>query len=273
MNKIIREPLIHFLLVGALLFYIFSLAQGPEGDREIIIDQYDIAELSAKWKLKWNRNPTDNELNSLIEQYIKEEVYYREGMAMNLDHNDEIIRRRIAQKMEFLSEGLAEASEPDDKTLRDFYEENKDKYIELGTISFSHIYFSNDKRENAYNDAVTFLSDTASLADQKIGDVFPFEQSYKYADRSTLINSFGTGFADTLLTVRSTGWKGPFRSGFGYHAVNVISMNEPAEPEFNDIRSKLLVDYTYDLQVSLNDALYRELRSKYTVTIENEVVK
>ena len=114
MKNFLKEPLVHFLMIGVALFFLYSIVGTNEIDNKIIINQYDLNEIVAKWNLQWQRDPTPQELKGLLDNYIKEEIYYREALAMNLDHNDEIIRRRLAQKMKFLSQDLAESSDPTD---------------------------------------------------------------------------------------------------------------------------------------------------------------
>ena len=144
MNRWLKEPLVHFLLIGALIFGAYSLTneEGPSRDgNRIVVSAGDIERLSANWSKKWNRSPTEAELNGLIESYIKEEVYYREALALGLDQDDTVLRRRLMQKMEFLSNDLADLNSPDETTLNDYLIEHKDKYELPARISFTHVFF------------------------------------------------------------------------------------------------------------------------------------
>ena len=116
-------------MIGVALFFLYSIVGTNEIDNKIIINQYDLNEIVAKWNLQWQRDPTPQELKGLLDNYIKEEIYYREALAMNLDHNDEIIRRRLAQKMKFLSQDLAESSDPTNDLLQTFLDQNQEKYV------------------------------------------------------------------------------------------------------------------------------------------------
>jgi hypothetical protein len=149
MKKWCKEPLLHFLVIGALIFVVFSIANKEEAavsGNKIVVSSVEIERLSYNWSRKWNRPPTETELQGLIESYIKEEVYYREALTLGLDQNDTILRRRLMQKMEFLSNDLAELNQPDETELNEYFVDNQDKYDLPARISFTHIYFSMDRR-------------------------------------------------------------------------------------------------------------------------------
>jgi hypothetical protein len=266
MIKIIKEPLVHFLLIGAFLFLLFQLVNNSENDREIIIDQYDINELAAKWELQWGKQPTDTELSGLVESHLREEIFYREGMAMNIDHNDEIIRRRIARKMEFLSEGLAEATKPTNEVLQDYYENNKENYRTSDLISFQHIFFSRESRSGSESDAEKCLQKKNFNSEQ--GDPFPFPLEFTNANNAAISKIFGSEFANSLSSSTKLGWQGPVKSGFGSHVVNIIEHKIGSVPEMEDIYNKVLNDYTYELQNQLNNELYLEFKKKYNIVYD-----
>jgi hypothetical protein len=125
MKRILKEPFIHFLLIGGLLFLLYGMLNKERDESEIVIDDNLVNELVAKWELKRNRQPTFEELENLIDEYIQQEVLYKEALVMKLDHNDEIVKRRLAQKMEFISDGLTESLQPTKEMLMAYYEKNK----------------------------------------------------------------------------------------------------------------------------------------------------
>jgi hypothetical protein len=143
MKKLFKEPLLHFMVIGGLIFFAFFAVLNPgesaEDDRKIVVSAGDIERLSANWAKKWNRSPTANELNGLIDSYIREEVYYREALALGLDQGDTILRRRLMQKMVFLSNDLADLSTPDATALNAYFLENRAKYELPAQFSFIHI--------------------------------------------------------------------------------------------------------------------------------------
>ena len=158
MKKILKEPLLHFLLIGLGLFFIYGLVNTKPTQSEIIIDEGLINEIVAKWELQRNRKPTLEELTGLVNEFVEQEVLYQEALSMNLDHNDEIVKRRLAQKMEFISDGLAESLQPTDDVLKKYFEDNKDNYSKDPVYTMSHVYFSQDKRIDAYSDEQNALN-------------------------------------------------------------------------------------------------------------------
>ena len=148
LKKLLHEPLLHFLVIGALLFVFYGLKN--EGfnvdDKQIIISQDDITYLSKQWQRKWQRPPSNIELQSLIEHQIREEVMYREALVLGFEHNDPVIRRRLAQKMSFIADDLAEQIAPSDAELISYLHDNTAKFELPARLSFVHIYFSIDKR-------------------------------------------------------------------------------------------------------------------------------
>ena len=163
MKKWLNEPLLHFLVIGALVFIVFSVVNNEEislDGKKIVVSAGDIERLNANWSKKWNRLPTEGELEGLVDSYIREEVYYREALALGLDQDDTILRRRLMQKMEFLSNDLAELNTPDQAALNAYFLEHKDKYELPARVSFTHIYFSFDKR------SMRVLQDAENILEQ-----------------------------------------------------------------------------------------------------------
>ena len=151
MRNWLKEPLLHFLVIGTLLFVVFAVFNKQENAvdiKKIVVSAGDMERLAANWSKKWNRQPTEAELKGLIDSYIKEEVYYREALALGLDQDDTVLRRRLMQKMEFLSNDLADLNNPDETALNEYFLANSDKYELPARISFTHIYFSLDKHGN-----------------------------------------------------------------------------------------------------------------------------
>jgi hypothetical protein len=177
-----KEPLLHFLVIGAMIFVFFSIANKEEAavsGNKIIVSSAEIERLGYNWSKRWNRPPTETELQGLIESYIKEEVYYREALTLGLDQNDTILRRRLMQKMEFLSNDLAELNQPDETELNEYFIDNQDKYELPARISFTHIYFSMDKRgAKASEYAKNVLLELKSSRAPERGDSFMLEYDF-----------------------------------------------------------------------------------------------
>ena len=213
MKKWHKEPLLHFLIIGAFIFVVFSIVNKDEIDvsgNKIVITAADIERLSSNWSKKWNRPPTEIELKGLVESYIKEEVYYREALALGLDQNDTILRRRLMQKMEFLSNDLAELNQPDKTALNKYFFENKEKYELPARVSFTHIYFSLDKRgAKIVEDAESVLSGLDALRAPDKGDSFMLEYDFAHETPYEVERLFGKSFAEQLFTLKANAWQGP----------------------------------------------------------------
>ena len=154
MKKLLREPLVHFILIGIGLFLLYGwVSDRNRSPDTIYFDDYDMNNIIASWEMQWKRLPTDEELKSLVDQKIRQEVFYQEALKMNLDHNDEIIRRRLAQKMNFLSNDLATLKEPTTEELQEYFEENREKYMSPPVFSFYQLPFRADTRKSAREDA------------------------------------------------------------------------------------------------------------------------
>ncbi|MHC4499588.1 MAG: peptidyl-prolyl cis-trans isomerase, partial [Planctomycetota bacterium] len=149
-KRMVREPLVLFFLLGAVVFGLHAaLKKAPKHDRAeryvVEVTSADIEWLRTRWNKLMGREPTLDELRGLVESMIREEILYREAVAMGLDEKDTVVRRRLAQKMEFLFKDLAEAVQPSEEVLREYFEANPERYVQPGTVSFGHVFFSRDR--------------------------------------------------------------------------------------------------------------------------------
>ena len=154
MKNLFKEPFTHFIIIGIGLFLLYGLvSEKTDSKNTIIINDFDLDNIISSWEMQWKRLPTEQELQNLIDQNIKQEIFYQEALKMNLDHNDEIIKRRLAQKMQFLSNDIAKLVEPTDKELNEYYQKHSDKYLAPPSYSLYQITFSADNRKDSYKDA------------------------------------------------------------------------------------------------------------------------
>lgn len=269
MKKLLKEPLVHFILIGIGLFILYGWVSGREDSREkIYFDDYDMNNIIASWEMQWRRLPTDEELKSLVEQNIRQEVFYQEALKMNLDHNDEIIKRRLAQKMNFLSNDLATLKEPNENELRKYYEENQDKYLLPPIYSFYQISYRSDSRPDPESDARQSLSNIKGQSPETLkgqGDKLPFPYFFNSIDKDELDRQLGLEFATALEDLDTAAWSGPVRSGFGWHLVHMTKKIPARAPEFQSILKELKRDFEYENQRKINDQVYDELRSNYDI--------
>lgn len=269
MKKLLKEPLLHFIFLGCLLFALYSIVnEQNESDSVILIDDFDMNNIIASWEMQWKRLPTDEELKSLVDLNIKQEIFYQEALKMNLDHNDEIIKRRLAQKMQFLSNDLAAISEPTDEELKKFYEANFENYLTPAVHSFYQIIFSPDNRNDPKNDAEKTLLKFKDVSFEEMknkGDALPFPFFFENQDANEINRQLGLQFSETLETLKTNAWTGPIQSGFGYHLIYITDKIAPQKPDFENVKKDLMRDLEYENQKKLNEQLLQELKKNYKI--------
>jgi len=281
LEKLIKEPLIHFLILGALLFAlnnVVSDSSSTDADNSIVISDTEVEWMQSTWNKKWSRQPTDDELQGLIESYIREEVLYREGLAMGLDEDDTIIRRRLATKMEFLAKDIGQIVEPTEAELNDYFKANIDRYMDPAKVSFSHIYFNLDNRENALGDAQIVLeklrkNETVSVDDWQLGDPFMLHYEYGLKTQAEVMQLFGSTFSDKVFEMQAGGWQGPVESGYGMHLVYIKEVVASREPSLDEVRDKVKNDLISQRRTDSFDAFYKSLRDKYNIEIKTTSIK
>ncbi len=272
MKKWHKEPLLHFLCIGAMIFVLFSVLSKEErdvGGKKIIVSAGDVERLSDNWSKKWNRPPTETELKGLVESYVKEEVYYREALSLGLDQNDTVLRRRLMQKMEFLSNDLAELYQPDEIALNKYFVHNQDKYKLPARISFTHIYFSMDKRgAKAFEDAKNVLLELKSSRAPERGDNIMMEYDFVQETPFEVERLFGKGFAEQLFTLKTNTWQGPVASGYGLHLVRISEKIESRMPELASVIDKVRTDWMFEQRQKVNKEIYERFRERYEIVVE-----
>ena len=271
-----REPLVHFLLLGGLLFGLFALVNDEASSKppnQIEITAADVDRLQERWTKQWNRPPTETELKGLIESNLREEVLYREGLALGLDQNDTIIRRRLAQKMEFLFEDLADQVEPTDEEVKAYFDRNKDKYLLPARVSFTHIYFNVDRRgEGAYDNAKQLLKKLQSNKPRPIrvshqGDRFMLGYKYVQKTQQEVANVLGRQFAEKLFKTQKGIWQGPIESAYGVHLVQIHDRTESRLPDIRDVRNKVQLDFLAERRRETNKKIFEKLKARYEIVV------
>jgi hypothetical protein len=273
MKKLYKEPLLHFLIIGALIFVIFSSVNKDEitvSDNKIVVTAAEIGRLSDNWSKRWNRPPTESELQGLVESYIREEVYYREALALGLDQNDTILRRRLMQKMEFLSNDLAELNTPDESALSKFFFDHQDKYELPARVTFTHIYFSLDKRgAKAVEDAKSVLSGLNELRAPERGDSFMLQYDFVQETPFEVERLFGKVFAEQLFQSEINTWQGPIESAYGLHLVRINEKTDARMPELASIIEKVRTDWMFAQRQKMNKEIYERFKQRYEIVVED----
>jgi len=279
--KFLRDPLIQFVFLGAVFFGVYAFASDAftkDESRRITISEAEIEFLMAGWERQWSRPPTAQELRSLIDARVREEVLYRAALAVGLDENDMVVRRRMVQKMELLTQDLALLADPTDQELQAFYQENPDDYRLPPRIEFSHVYFNLDRRgSSAAQDAEAVLAEIQGESPQprsapNRGDRFMLQYDYPLSSPQEVQRALGGRFAQAVMEL-APGWHGPIASGYGLHLVNIVEREEGRAPDYNEIRDRLVLDYNRMRSERAKDALYEGLATEYDIEIDDEAVQ
>jgi hypothetical protein len=276
--KWLREPLLHFLLIGLAIYLLYGAVAEPvpeESDKSIVVSAGEVEWMRTNWQKRWNRSPTPEELDGLVQQYIRETVLYREALTMGLNQHDQVVRRRLAQKLEFLAKDLVALTPPTDAELLAYFEAHRDRYQEPALYTFTQVFIDPDKRgDTTLTDAeaikaALIASDDAIEAAGALGDDFMLQSYYPEKDPLEIRKLFGSGFADSLLELSPGKWHGPVLSGYGTHVVYVSSVSDPPPPVFSELRERVVEEWTAERSEELNEQFYANLRESYTIVIES----
>jgi len=273
-SRWLREPLLHFLLAGLALFFLYGLVTrgASRAPGEIIVSEARVASLVEGFARTWMRPPTADELQGLVDDYLAEEVYYREAVALGLDRDDTIVRRRLRQKLEFLFDDVASLAEPTDAQLEAYLGEHAEKFGEPTRLSLQQLLFSSTRRGDARSEAERALAELrggSGPADpRQLGDPTLLPPALESASLQEIAATFGSDFASRLENAPVGQWTGPVPSGFGLHLVRVDHREAGALPALAEIRARVVGEWQADQRRKVNDALLARLLAKYRVRIE-----
>ena len=277
-RNIIKNPLIHFFILGLLIYLLYGLFGAKEysgSERTIVVTPATIEWLQDSWEKRWNRPPTEQEMKGLIDQYVRESILYQEALNLELDKNDVILRRRLAQKFEFLTDDLINVPPPTEEELAVYFKDNIDKYKNPDLTTFTHIFFDPDKREeNTLSDAEESKSELNKLDPppselDQYGDPFMLQSYYPERSEQEISKLFGPEFAKAVSEDVPEGqWYGPVLSGYGTHLVNVHGRILGTEPDIEDVKDVVMSDWEEEKHQEINDEFYEKLLSSYEVIIE-----
>jgi hypothetical protein len=247
--------------------------KGAAVDHQIVLTLDDLKQLNGSFISQWNRQPTAQEFNGLLESFVQQEILYRQGLALGLDKDDTIVKRRMAQKMEFLSEDVAAAHEPTSDELRKWFAKNSRDFALPGRATFRHLFFGFDQRgQKAQTDADSTLVRIAGLPEdspiaKSQADPFMF-QNY-YADRAPeqLAKEFGPDFATAIFKLKTGSWQGPIESAYGWHVIWIESITPGRIPNFEEIEDDVKTAWLTDQKAEQWRETYAKLRAQYDVVV------
>jgi len=275
MRKLLKDPLVHFLAIGLALFAVAAWRgqSVSTGRQEIVVTAEQVAQARAAAAVLQGREPTPEELAALIEPTIRDEVMYREALALGLDENDDEVRRRLIEKMSYLTQDLADPQPASEQDLREFYAANPDTFTIPALVSFDQVFLSPGTRGDQLEaDAAAALAALrAGRAPGEVGDRTPLRESYDDAPREQVAVLFGDALADALFGAAPGEWTGPFRSDFGLHLVRLNRRSEARLPGYDEIAARVAEEYGAQRRREANERAYREMRARYDVVIEQPV--
>lgn len=272
-KRIFTEPLVQFLILGVFLYLINLYAQKLKDKEslEIVVDNEKIGQILMNYKTQTGTLPNKQQLDAIIENYIKEEISFREAKKMGLDKDDEIIRRRLIQKYDFLQTDLAEVSSPTDKELIKFYNDNSGDFQKVATVSFSHIFFSTDNSSdsNTKQRALEVLNQLNSGSVQlasETGDRFPLQYDYTDQSELDLQQNFGNKpIANELFKAPLNTWTGPVQSGYGWHLIYVTKINTTSLIPFESVKEDVKIKYAESEKAKQNKKLFDQVSEKFII--------
>ena len=274
-RTVAREPFFHFLALGLLIFLSRGLLDSTPEQYHITVGPADVRRLATGYEWQFGRPPTATELSHLVERHIEEEILYREGVAMGLDEGDEIVRRRVVQKLQFLQEDVALVPEPGEAALRAFHERHAERYGAPARVTLRHLYFSpdaggSDAAKSRAADAARALREKPDGDSPDAGDTFPGQDRYVDIDPARLTRAFGhSELSSVVFELRPGAWHGPLRSGYGWHVVYVEQIDPGRGRPLAEVREQLRADYLDEQRQEVNAAALAAIKAKYVVVRED----
>ena len=267
-----REPLLHFLLIGAALFiYYGHHAPGGGDERRIIITQQQVDDLAEQFRLTWSRPPTGTELRTLVDSYVHDEVLYREGMAAGLGREDTVIKRRVRQKIEVMAEEDSARSSASDADLEAYLKAHPQKFVRPAVVSFQQLYFGAPTPTTATQIVAAKAALAAGKDPGALGRPTLLPRWIDGEDLDMVARDFGAEFASALAALPVGQWSGPVVSGLGVHLVRVAAWTPPAQPSLAQIRPEVLREWENERRHSALDASYERMRANYDVVIQAQL--
>ena len=284
----LRKSLLHFLLIGLALFaayHAFNQYRDEQSDsRRIVLTEDDFSQMTTAWRAKGRPKPSPEEMQSLLETRIREEVLYREARALGLDKDDTIVKRRMAQQMEWVAEYLSDLREPTIEELKAWFEKNSERFALSPRATFRHLYFSPDKHrrqdhsQQVHEDAehaLTSLSGKPADAPEalSLGDPFMLRNSFVDSSKEQVAKEFGPNFAQSLFQLKPGSWQGPIESGYGWHLIWIDSMTPSRLPQFEEVEPDVKSEWMAERRAEFKRKAFEAMRARYEVVLPDALAK
>jgi hypothetical protein len=273
MKKFLAEPLLHFLLIGALLFVLFEVLRSPGdvSDKRIVITQSDVEALQANFARTWQRPPTMQELPRLVEEKVRGEIAYREAVAMGLSVNDAYVKQRMKAKLEFMLEDISTLDQPTDQELADYLAQHPEKFRRESQVSFVQVYLGEQPSEQEAARVLAQLTEAGADAElETYGKSIMLPLAVSASPLSVVDRRFGSGFTAQLEGFPVGQWQGPVVSSYGYHLVQVNGRIAAMDPPLEAVRREVTRELVAERIKTVKETTYAGLREQYEVVIETD---
>ena len=271
MRKFLREPLVHFLVIGVVLFIVFDLVNGGalrDLDKQVVVSAGRIEQLENIFAKTWQRPPSAEELKGLIDDFVLEEIYYRQAVEMGIDRDDTVIRRRMRQKLEFLTDDMAAAIKPTDDELAAYLADNANVFVRDTSYTFDQVYINPEQPDIALKTGVTELLAELRAGNSVAGDGGLLPVQFNAAPSRVVDGSFGLGFSRKLDGLEIGEWQGPVESGLGLHLVRLQSRTEGTLPKLSEIKPVVEREWDNEKRLETRRFINDQLLAEYNVVIE-----
>jgi hypothetical protein len=272
-EMLLREPLVHFLILGSILFLVFELTGDTDqsGERRIVVTAEQVDQLAAQFSRTWLRPPSPDELDGLVEGYLRSEVYYREALAMGLGQDDPYVRNRLALKLEVLLDDLSAEAEPADTELAEFLESHAERFAKPARLSFRQVYLNPEHHPDPTAEAQRLLAELNMGSDPAgLGDPSLLGSAFDDLDVDQVGRQFGEKFADALLDLEPGHWSGPVRSPYGIHLILVMQREPARQPALAEIRDRVLAEWRDQRRREAKEQAYQRLRERYEIVMQQD---
>ena len=267
--RLLREPLVHFLAIGGLMFAVFTAMNDASEPppHVIVLGPERIDQIAAGFESVWWRTPTEDELDALIEADVREEVYYREAMALGLDRNDAIVRRRLRLKMEFLMDSTANAMDPAAGELEAYFAANEERYRLEPRLAFEQIYLGEKPSPDTIARSLSVLQTNPATDPFTLGEGTLLPAQLGLSSQDVVFGVFGKGFFERLAALPPGVWSGPVVSTYGVHLVRILDSLPARTPPLEEVRKDVLRDWKTAKADEIRDRDYAERRARFVVEI------
>jgi peptidyl-prolyl cis-trans isomerase C len=280
-TRLFREPLVQFLLAGLALFVVYRLLHpevaGDDVSNRIVLTPDDLRQISVAWLAQGRPPPTPEEMKSLVANRVREEILFREALALGLDEDDTIVRRRMVQKMEFLAQDIADLSDPSGAELEVWFRQHAGRFAEPARATFRNLYFSPDRRgagaRAAAEAALAMLAGKPMSAPEAaaLADPFMFQDYYPERTADQVAKDFGPGFARALFEIEPGSWQGPIESGYGWHLLWVESFVPARVPGFEEVEPAVREAWVEAQRVEFERKAFDRMKARYTVVLPDDL--